>query len=430
MRPRALWISFVLALLIAAPARASTGLVGPARATTGFVGPARATTGSFGPGSWCWFADPRAVQVTGQYNETFVGWIDWAGHVEIGAYDPEYGVQQTHTIATLFHDDHSSPTILVEPDKRLTVFYSAHNGSKLDFRSTLRPEDISAWGPVQQINSSLPGRMGYTYPNPVLLPAEGDKLYLFWRGHDYGQAYATRTLDGRWSAARPLIDNPGQRPYVKVASNNRDLISFAFTNGHPREGRTSVYYAAYRAGSLWTAGGRRIIPLRKAPIAPAQGDVVYNGQATGISSWVWDVALDSRERPVIVYATFPTPRTDEYWYAHWTGRRWVSHFMTFGGPSISPGTIETQYSGGLALDHANPSIVFLSRKVRGAFEIERWTTSDGGYRWRHTTVVRGGGDNVRPVVPSGWDGGPMGLVWLRGDYRTYTTYRTSIAFQK
>lgn len=37
-------------------------------------------------------------------------------------------------------------------------------------------------------------------------------------------------------------------------------------------------------------------------------------------------------------------------------------------------------------------------------------------------------DNVRPVVPRGYDGGAMGLLWLRGPYRSSTTYRTSIAF--
>jgi hypothetical protein len=141
---------------------------------------------------------------------------------------------------------------------------------------------------------------------------------------------------------------------------------------------------------------------------------------------VWDVALDHHSTPVIVYATFPTARNHEYWYARWNGRRWVSHFLTFAGPSISPRR-EHEYSGGIALDHQNPSVVYLSRHVRaGGWEIQRWTTRDGGYRWSVQTVVPSGGiDNVRPVVPRG--GGPIKLLWLRGDYRTYKTYRTSIA---
>lgn len=411
MRRHAAWASVVLALLLAAPAHA------------------HARIGEFGHGSWCWFADPRAVRVVGQYDQTYAGWLDWAGRVTIGAYDPAFGVMRTHVIARLFHDDHSSPSIFVEPDKRLTAFYSAHNGSALYYRSTIRPEDISAWGPVQTIESRLPGRLGFTYPNPVLLPAEGNQLYLFWRGSDYGQDYATRSIGGSWAPARRLIAKRGQRPYVKVASNGSDTIAFAFTNGHPRERSTSLYYAAYRAGSLWNAGGRRIAPLARAPIAPRQAGLVYDGRATGVSAWVWDVALDSRRRPVILYATFPSPRDHAYWYARWDGHRWVSHFMTFAGPTISPGGIERQYSGGMAIDHSNPSIVYLSRKVRGAFEIERWSTSDGGHAWRHVTIVRSEGvDNVRPVVPLGSDGGPASLLWLRGHYGAYTEYRTRVAF--
>ncbi len=349
----------------------------------------------------------------------------------IGAHDPSFGVMRTHVIGHLFHDDHGSPAIFVEPDKRLTAFWSGHDGLTMFHRSTLRPEDINDWGPVQRVRSQLRGRDGFTYPNPALLPAEGNRLYLFWRGADWSADYATRTLDGRWSRARELIRNPGQRPYLKVDTNGSDRIALAFTNGHPRNAVTSVYYATYRAGWLWTAGGRRIERLRNGPIHPSQADLVYDGRAAGVSSWVWDIALDSAARPVIVYATFPSPHNHVYRYAHWTGRRWVSHSMALAGGTISPRTIETEYSGGMALDHADPSIVYLSRNVNGSFEIERWVTRDGGFSWSHTAVVRtNGADDVRPVVPRGSNGGPMSLLWLRGNYGSYTSYRTSIAFLK
>ncbi|MGZ4196734.1 MAG: hypothetical protein ACXVFQ_10370 [Solirubrobacteraceae bacterium] len=35
---------------------------------------------------------------------------------------------------------------------------------------------------------------------------------------------------------------------------------------------------------------------------------------------------------------------------------------------------------------------------------------------------------LRPVVPRGYNGGPIGLAWLRGVYGTFTDYKTSIAF--
>jgi len=149
-----------------------------------------------------------------------------------------------------------------------------------------------------------------------------------------------------------------------------------------------------------------------------------------VSAWVWDIAFGSHSRPVIVYATYPSKGNTQYWYANWTGHRWVSHFMTNAGGSIAPTTIEQQYSGGITLDHSDTNIVYLSREVDGGFDLERWTTDDGGHRWQHTTVVHAakGLDNVRPVVPRGWTNGPMGLLWLRGDYDSYATYKTSIAY--
>jgi hypothetical protein len=325
------------------------------------------------------------------------------------------------------HDDHASPSILVERNQRLTVFWSGHNGHVLDYRTSARPAEISTWGPVHHLRARLVGDLGFTYPNPILLPAEHDELYLFWRGASWGEDFITRTANGEWGKARPLITVPGTRPYVKVAGDGRNEIAIAFTNGHPRHGLTSIYYVAYRSGSIWTAGGRRIGPIDSGPIALDKADLVYDGSAAAASSWVWDVAFDPRGHPVIVYATFPSQANHAYWYARWDGRRWVSHFLTFAGPSISPRTIETDYSGGIALDHADPAILYLSRRVGRWFRIERWVTPDGGYRWQRAVVVADAGDAVRPVVPRG--GGPIQLVWMSGRYGAYIRYRTSIGFR-
>jgi hypothetical protein len=377
-------------------------------------------------GGWSWFGDPRSVFVQGQTDTTFVGWIDWQGNITVGAYDPRFGLMRTGVVGHLYHDDHSDPSIFAEPDGRLTVFFSGHNGRSMDYRTTLRPEDISDWGPEGHITSPVRGPYGYTYPNPMMLSGEHDRLYLFWRGSNYSQEYATRTLTGKWSSAQELISAPGQRPYVKYDSNGSNAIAIAFTNGHPRERITSVYFAEYRAGWLRGASGRRLAKLGQGAIAPDRGDLIYNGRTDHASSWVWDTAYGNGH-PVVVYATFQSLTNHQYWYARWDGHQWISHFLTYAGGSIAPTTIEKQYSGGIALDHSDPSIVYLSRQVgNGAFEIERWTTSDGGYHWSHTTVVPADGvDNVRPVVPRG--GGPVKLVWLRGHYGSYTTYRTSIA---
>jgi hypothetical protein len=386
---------------------------------------------SFGPGSWCWFGDPRAVHVVGKFDQTIVGWLDPTGEVVVGSYDNRSGAVQSAVVGKLWHDDHGSPSILVEPDNRLTVFYSGHNGKEMYYKTTVRPEDISAWGPIERVPTNVYGRDGHTYPNPVLLPGESNRLWLFWRGGDYSQDYATRNIDGTWGRARRLITTPGQRPYVKVASNGNNEIAIAFTDGHPRERLTSVYYALYRNGSLWRANGTWIKRVADGAIRPRESSTVYDAHKTRVRAWVWDTALDAKGHPVILYATFPSVLNHLYWYAHWNGRRWEHHFLTAAGPSISPDTLELEYSGGITLDHNDPSIVYLSRQVRGTFDLEKWTTRNGGWSWRRRTVVNTPGvSNMRPVVPRGPADESSGLLWLRGNYGSYTTYQTEISFLK
>src|SRR5437588_2094846 len=125
-------------------------------------------TRTFGHGAWSWFQDPRAVHVTSPYDMTFTGFIDWRGQITVTAYDPRCGVDRSHVVGRLFHDDHGSPAILVEPNRRLTVFWSGHDGSIMHYRTTLRSEDISAWSPVARVRAQLPGGLGFTYPNPIV----------------------------------------------------------------------------------------------------------------------------------------------------------------------------------------------------------------------------------------------------------------------
>ncbi len=420
--------------------RTLSGLVATAAvvAATAFsAAPAHASVRALGAGAWSWFSDPRAIQVG---HSTYVGWLSPTGAVVVARYAkrpakagdhvaPRAKVT-THVVGWLYHDDHGSPSLLAEPDGRITVFFSAHNGTYTSYRSTKKPGAINSWGPRRKINSGIRGTKGVTYTNPNLLPGEDNKLYLVWRDPTYGQAYATRTAGGTWSAAHQLIAQSGERPYLKTSTNGSGTIGLAYTNGHPRETLTNIYYAEYRHGWLLHANASRITALRSAPIRPSQGDLVYDAAKTHVSAWVWDVAFGPHGQPVIVYATFPSTVNAQYWYANWTGHRWVSHFLANAGGSIAPTTIEQQYSGGITLDHSDTNIVYLSREVDQGFDVERWRTADGGHRWQHATVVHAakGLDNVRPVVPLGWTHGPMGLLWLRGAYDTYTTYKTSIAY--
>src|SRR3954470_9681759 len=245
-----------------------------------------------GSGAWCWFADPRAVTVGAT---TYAGWIDGAGDVRVAKIDAE--VVSTSRLHTgLGVDDHDNPALLLRADGRLQVFYSGHGGPQMYFRTSA---DGVQWDAERRLSTNTPGARGYTYPNPVQL---GDgRIHLFWRGGDWNPAFSTSPDGSAWAPAATLIRVPHQRPYVKVASDGQDTIHLAFTDGHPRETATSLYYARCSAGAWYRAGGRR---SAGPPFVPGDADLIYDVARHHDHAWVHDVAVDAAGHPRIVYAVF------------------------------------------------------------------------------------------------------------------------------
>jgi hypothetical protein len=358
----------------------------------------------------------------------YIGWLDTVGDVRVAAQDQDTGLQ---TVAVLRHglgvDDHGSPALLMRADGRLQVFYSAHNGAHMYYRLADAPEDVSPWGPALSLGTNTPGALGYTYPNPVQLLGEGGRIHLFWRGGNWQPTFSTSPDGLSWSAARTLIHVAGQRPYVKVAGDGQQRIHVAFTDGHPRNLPTSVYYARYRNGAWSHADASHICTVAQLPFAPRQADVVYDVAQRHFRAWVHDVAFDAEGRPLIVYAIFRSATDHRYHYARWTGSAWEDHFVTFAGSFIDADGAEVQYSGGITFDHEDPRVVYLSRRVQGQWEIARWRTGDGGSSWTHTAITSGSPvKNVRPITPRGQHGGELNVLWMRGAYRNYRDYQTTI----
>jgi BNR repeat-containing family member/PKD domain/Concanavalin A-like lectin/glucanases superfamily len=382
---------------------------------------------SLGDGAWSWFADPRAVHYEKAHRETYIGWVAQDGDIKVAAFDHDSGIRTTAVLHSRFQiDDHANPALLVRPDGRIEVFYAMHDGDRMYHRVTKNPEDITSWEQEQTISTDTYGSKGFTYPNPIRLSAEA-KTYLFWRGGNYNPTFSTRP-DGQtaWAPARNLIMVSGERPYVKYDSRTGDTIGFAFTNAHPNEASdVNIYYAYYRNGGIYKANGTRIASLGTA-IAAGQADKVFDNQD---KVWVHDMAFDSQGRPVIVFADFVSTTDHRYRYAKWTGSGWVSHQITPAGGSISLDGKEPYYSAGITLDHENPNTVYLSRNVGGTFEVETWTTPDDGTTWSRTTVTANSTtNNYRPISPRGLIpfSGDMSVVWMRGLYQSYFTYKTSI----
>ena len=385
-------------------------------------------------GAWCWFADPRAVYYEGKYKRTYTGWVNKSGDICMGYYDHTTGdIKETILKKGLEYDDHANPAFLLLEDGRFMVFYSAHCGKEMYYRTMRTPEDILSWGDEKELEIEKKGKFGYTYPNPIQLAKEDNTIYLFFRGSDFKPNFTTSKDGMKWNEARTLIKGSGDRPYMKIASDGIEKIHFAFTDGHPnKEENNNIYYAYYKNGNIYKADGSKIKSMENLPVNPSDADKVYDASVSGARGWIWDIALEISGNPVIVYATMPEMSDHRYNYARWDGRKWNNFEITPAGgwfPQTQEGKTESEpwYSGGIVLDHSDPSIVYLSRQINGIFEIERWKTPDGGVSWEKETVTSDSEkNNVRPVVVRRHRKDDMGIIWMYGDYIFYTNYNTQL----
>lgn len=389
-------------------------------------------------GAWCWFSDPRAVWHVGDRAAIYAGFIRRNGDVAIASIDPDSGSTEENTLhAALQIDDHNVPSILILPDNRLLTFYTEHGGRSFSRRS-VAPEDITDW----ESERRLPFGNKITYSHPVLLPNEENRLYLFWRGDDWRPTFSySDDLGDHWHDPVPLIDSRGERnrPYVKVTSNGRDRIDLVFTDGHPsREPTNSLYHLSYSAGTFRRSDGTPLGTIDDLPFNRELIEPLYDARTTGARCWVFDLALDADDHPVIAYVRYPDSTDHRYHYARWDGTEWIDEELCAAGgwmPRVPPGEPirEPHYSGGLSLDHADPSRVVLSRERNGVFEIESWLrpdpaeasrTSDG---WQIEPITEGSEvDQLRPYVVAGRQGLDPLVCWMAGRYRHYTDFDTAL----
>lgn len=397
-------------------------------------------------GAWCWFSDPRAVYFEGIHKRTYAGWMDSKGNVVIGFYDHDNKKSESKIIhQNLQVDDHDNPGIFIDNEGYLFVFYSKHaKREPMYMLKSSEPEEITNWEPVQPLvlNDSLTFSgfsNTYTYANIQQLTDEENRLYLFWRGADFKPNYSTSDDNGKsWTTGKIMVLPEriyrDRRPYMKISSNHKNTIHFAFTDGHPaKETTNSIYYAKYKNGDLYKANGELIMKWEDLPLNPKDADMVYDAKHTNEKAWIWDVAEDNQSNPVMVYARFPNDTIHDYYYAIWDNNQWNNYKMVNSGTWFPENTDNPQrepnYSGGLVLDHNDPSIVYLSRQKKGIFEIEQWQTPDKGKTWKIEEITgHSAQNNVRPFVIRNYnEHDSLRVLWMNvRKYIHYTDYDASI----
>lgn len=409
-------------------------------------------------GGWCWYQDERVIVANGHL---VIGSIasgrddpNRRGNVEVVSYNLATGARNLFTLhqgtdekdRRQWYDDHNVPAFLQTPDGHLLAVYAKHGPEeKIYLRRSARPGDAAAWAPAEVFVPSEKSRV--TYSNLLRLSAENGRIYNFFRGLDnsFKPSWMWSGDDGRtWTTGGIAINVPSEfrhRPYVKYASNGRDTIHLAYTEGHPRDFDNSIYHAVYRNGQLRRSDGSVIASLNEGMPRPEDGTRVYAGGPDNVA-WIIDLQVDRRGHPYMAYSVQMNDagkkpghcgQDHRYRFARWDGKRWHDTEIAYAGHCLYPR--EDDYTGLVALDAHDPRTLFISTNadpVTGApliskadgqrhWEIFKGVTRDFK-RWTWTPVTSDSrADNLRPIVPI-WPGRQRALLWLEGKMRTYTDY--------
>ena len=398
-------------------------------------------------GAWCWFADPRALHyenAAGTINATYIGYIDVHGNVKATQYDWIKGRKTDVLIRSYFQpDDHNNPTFVVLPDERVMIFYTRHTDEpKIWYRISQKPGDISALGEEKYLATAN----NTTYPSPFILSDDPDHIYLCWRGINWHPTIARLTMPDANDnckfdfGPKQIVQSTGARPYAKYQSNGKDKIYVSYTTGHPdNEMPDWLYFNVVDINKgngpiLRDLNGKQLSVINNGVFNVSKSDSYASSypativdKTANIRNWVWQIALDKDENPVIAYPHIDNAKTTHvYWYARWTGSAWKNTWVQYGGHAFHQNWNSTElcYSGGMSIDPENINDLYLSIPTKdgaynkdGVYEIWKYTINDNGEVAGSEQITRNSTkNNVRPFIIPGSKNSKMRLAWMNGDY--------------
>jgi hypothetical protein len=390
-------------------------------------------------GAWCWFADPRALHyenTNGTINSTYVGYIDVHGNIKATQHNFLTGKNNEVLIRSYFQpDDHDNPSFLVLPDERVMIFYSRHTDEAcFYYRISKKPGDITSLGTEMKIVTAD----NTTYPSPFILSDDPTHFYLCWRGINWHPTIAKLNIPDAqdntsivWGPYQ-MVQSTAARPYCKYESNGKDKIYLTYTLGHPdNENPNWVYFNYVDINTLQLkdvtgnvlstiANGVHNISATSTYLSAYPNAVVDN---PSLRDWVWQTTLDKDGLPVVALVQISADKlTHNYYYAKWTGTTWKKTFLANGGGKFhQTAGLELCYSGGMAIDDNNPSIVYCSVPVSGTsgsvYEIMKYTIgTDGSITSTEQITTNSALNNVRPFIIKNSGNSLFRLVWMHGNY--------------
>ncbi len=398
-------------------------------------------------GAWCWFADPRALHyenASGTINASYIGYIDIHGNVKAAQMDFVHNRRTEVLVRSAFQpDDHNNPTFIVLPDERVMIFYTRHTDEpKIWYRVSVKPGDISELGEEKFISV----KNNTTYPSPFILSDDPSHIYLCWRGINWHPTMARITMPDANDdvtvdfGPKQIVQSTGARPYAKYQSNGKDKIYLAYTTGHPdNEMPNWLYFNVIdinkgKGPILRDIKGKKLTTVADGPFNVnktssylSQYPNTVVDHSDNVRNWVWQIALDKEERPVIALVHIDNAKTSHvYHYSRWTGSAWRDTWVQYGGHAFHQNWNRTErcYSGGMAIDPDNINDLYLSIPTTngaydkdGIYEIWKYTIADDGTIASTKQLTSGSTkNNMRPFILPGSANSPLRLTWMHGDY--------------
>ena len=217
-------------------------------------------------------------------------------------------------------DPHNYPNIVKDKEGYYHVFYGSHS-TELYHRKSERPGDISSWAKLVKI------KVKATYPRPFI--RDNGNIVVFFResGSDntfYAYGYIESSDGGKtWSDHRPLINNTNEKvAYVGGVYLDGDDIHICWSWYHSsREVNKKWHYDelsyakfSFTQNKAFEANGTsHNVPIQIKGVHPIVNE---------IKQYAEDVTLDSKSRPVVLYADYDGTDDDGMKVAWWDGKNW------------------------------------------------------------------------------------------------------------
>ncbi len=386
-------------------------------------------------GATCWFADPRSLTVKNDekgVNKTYVGYIDVHGSVKALQYDNKTGEYDEILIRSNFQpDDHNNPTFLELPDGRIMIFYSRHTDEAcFYYRVSKQPYDITTLGEEKYLKTTN----NTTYPNPFILSADPEHIYLCWRGINWHPTIGRITIpdengDVTLDLEKQIVQSTGARPYAKYTSNGVDEIWVTYTTGHPdNENPNWLYFNKIKIPSLDVTdiNDKVVSNVNQGTLSVNKTDSTQSWIVDSPSSdrdWVWEITSDENGTPVIAMVKIDNGKTNHNYYCtSYVNGKWQNTFLTYAGGKFHSSSTEYCYSGGMTIDKTDPHIFYCSIPVKGVygsvFEIVKYTLNEDYTAIEKTEYITENSreNNVRPYISNGSTDGDLRLTWMNGQY--------------